>query len=426
MLTAHQQEKFEEVIDLVEKQKQPRVIIQGSAGVGKTYLAQKLIEYFLTTRKFYQKSRWVREAVYITAPTNKALSILQSKVPESPNIEFKTIHSALKLRRDINPKTGKVRFIPSHSEKGRPFDGCVLSVSDECSMLNSELADYLDDYNFPLLFLGDQKQLNPVGELSSPIFTRGYPVVELTEIVRQAEGNPIIELSRNLDLIKTRTDNLIDGKGYLFENDKNKLVEYLAEVNGTDELKYLAYTNPEVNAMNERVRRRLYGDNPAKIELGETLVFDAPKGDIYTNKEVKVESLKIITEPVLIPTAYSKYSDSYPDATDKIKMKVYRINDEFNIVHEHSQYMYNTILAALVHNCSKYSWNWKGKFFFEEQFAQTKYNHAITVHKSQGSTYKEAILNVGNIKLNRNPTETEKMLYTGGTRASDILILHNV
>jgi hypothetical protein len=59
---------------------------------------------------------------------------------------------------------------------------------------------YLADYPFPIIFIGDNKQLNPVGEQVSPVFVQGYPKVELTEIIRQGEGNPIIELSRDLDI----------------------------------------------------------------------------------------------------------------------------------------------------------------------------------------------------------------------------------
>ncbi len=44
----------------------------------------------------------------------------------------------------------------------------------------------------------------------------------------------------------------------------------------------------------------------------------------------------------------------------------------------------------------------------------------------QGSTYKEAILNIGNIGFNSDMAEKQKMLYTAITRASDLVILNNV
>lgn len=43
----------------------------------------------------------------------------------------------------------------------------------------------------------------------------------------------------------------------------------------------------------------------------------------------------------------------------------------------------------------------------------------------QGSTYKQAIVNVKNINLNKNKTEKERLFYTAVTRAAQLLILYN-
>lgn len=44
----------------------------------------------------------------------------------------------------------------------------------------------------------------------------------------------------------------------------------------------------------------------------------------------------------------------------------------------------------------------------------------------QGSTYKQAVVNVGNLNYNKNASEKERLFYTAVTRASDLLILGNV
>lgn len=422
--TAHQAEKMDELNTLL-KRGIKRINLVGSAGVGKTFCVRDLVVKKVNDLS-RRSGRWAVESVFITAPTNKALSILQGKIPKDSSVVFSTTHSALKMVRDINPKTGNVSFRPAYSEKNRPFEGCVMAIVDEASMLETKILDMLDDFNFPIIFVGDDKQINPIGEPFSPVFHRGYPTIELTEIIRQGEGNPIIELSRNLDLIGKRQSEVnSDGYGYLFSNDMDSIISNLAEVNGTDELKYLAWSNAEVDGMNDKVRRKRYGRSPNKIELGETIVLNAPKGEHWTNKEIKVEDLKLVTENVRIPTAYSKYGMGGVSNTDSIKMRTYRINDDFSVVHEQSQNMFNTILSTIKVNCAKFGWNWKGKYFFEEQFADTKYNHAITVHKSQGSTYREAVVNVGNIKYNKNLAEQKRLLYTGVTRPEKLLILYN-
>jgi hypothetical protein len=282
--TAHQAEKLDQ-LELLLKKGVKRINFVGSAGVGKTFCVRDLV-----TRKVHELSRksgrWAVESVYITAPTNKALSILQSKIPPSSSIEFNTTHSALKLARNIDPKTGNVSFKPSFA-KNRPFEGCIMAIVDECSMLETKILDMLDDFGFPIIFVGDSKQINPIGEPFSPVFHRGYPTIELTEIVRQGEGNPIIELSRNIDWIGKRESNVTaNGTGYLYNNNLDAIIQNLAAVNGTDELKYIAWTNAEVDGMNDKVRRVLYGRSPNKIELGETLVLNQPKGEHWTNKEI--------------------------------------------------------------------------------------------------------------------------------------------
>lgn len=425
-MTAHQQEVSSGVTSSVDRGHK-RIILKGSAGVGKTFVAKELVMWFL--RNYLNKftDRWDTSCIYVTAPTNKALSILQGKMPEHPKIVFKTVHSALRLRRDVNAKTGEVKFVPDYSERNPAFEGCRLAIIDECSMLPSYLLDLLDDFKFPIIFLGDDKQLNPVGEAMSPVFNRGYPEFELMEIVRQGAGNPIIELSRNLDLIYTRKPNIIDGMGYTYLNARDKIIENLAEVNGTDEMKYISWINADVDSVNTIVRKRLYGEHPSRIENHETLVFNAPFGDIYTNKEVRVDDVKVVIEEIAVPTSFSKYDrDNIPNAVDRIKMKVYRVNDTVRVLHEHSDNMFRIVLNTLKTNCSKFGWNWKGKFFFEEQFASIKYNHAITIHKSQGSTYKDTIMNVGGVLKNRNVDERNRLLYTGITRAANLLIINNL
>lgn len=423
--TVHQATKIEEVINLINNGYK-RIILSGEAGVGKTFVTTQLIDHYLKAMKT-SRSKWSEDSIYVTAPTNKALSILQAKVKTHPSITFKTTHSALKYQRFIDDKQDKVYFKPVASDKNPPFESCILAFVDECSMLESRMVGHTDDLNFPIIFVGDSAQLNPIKEPISPVFNRNYPNIVLEEIVRQGEGNPIIDLSRNISWIKLRESNVTtDGAGYIFKNDKTKIIENLAEINGTDELKYLAYTNDDVDSINKVVRQRIYGLHPAKVELGETLVMDAPKGEHWINKEIKVEDVKIITEQVSIPTALSRYTIHGPTNCDKIKMRVYRVNDDFNIIHEQSEGMYAAIFNSIVTNCNQLGWSWKGKYFFAEQFGQTKYNHAITIHKSQGSTYQQAVLNVGNVNSNRNADERKRMLYTGITRAAKLLILNNV
>lgn len=439
-LTPHQAEVGNNVIIALRKGAK-RIILKGSAGVGKTFLVGELVKAI--KKDFRINTDYNNGVVFATAPTNKALAVLQRKI--DAKVEFKTIHSAFKMRMYTNSKTGVRKFIPTYSKiRGNESDfrkakACIL---DECSMVNTEFvggyrsingeSEYVQGHldmvpNVPIIFVGDSKQLNPVLESISPIWNKDYPTFELIEIIRQGEGNPIIDLSRDIDLLYFKEPNIIDGKGYLYNNDRSTIIETLAEVNGTDEVKYLTYTNDDVDAINIAVRNRIY-KNPEKIELGEILVFNSPLGDIYTSKEVKVEALEIVTDLIPVAKYDTKFDkDDMPINTmDNVKMKFYRVNNSFMIVHEQSEQLFKTISKYLENNCNKRGWNWKAYYNFTELFADTKYNHAITVHKSQGSTYNQAIINIENIHLNRNTEERQRLLYTAITRASDLVILNNV
>jgi ATP-dependent exoDNAse (exonuclease V) alpha subunit len=420
ILKKSQQINYDNIINSVAKGEK-RIVLKGSAGTGKTILVSHLVNYYL--EKF---GRWDTSKVFVTAPTNKALSILQQKIKAHKNLTFSTVHSALKLQRNINSKTGVVKYVPGFTKgKEPPFLNCKIAFVDECSMLNSDLIMYLDKFNFPIIFIGDDKQLNPVGELDTPIFNRVYPEFELTEIIRQGAGNPIIDLSRDLDLIWFKQEKLVEEKGYIYNNEKESIISNLAEVNGTDDLKYLAWTNAEVDSMNNFVREKIY-TKPNKIELRETLVFKEPFGDFWTNQEIVVKSLDVVTKNFNIPNHKTKFEKGVWINPSYHQFKVYMINGYVPVIHEDSDQDFLEMKRDISANCRSKNWDWKGYYYFLEQFANMTYNHAISTHKSQGSTYKEAIINVGNLNLNKNAEEKQRLFYTAVTRASDLLILSNV
>ena len=58
-----------------------------------------------------------------------------------------------------------------------------------------------------------------------------------------------------------------------------------------------------------------------------------------------------------------------------------------------------------------------------ECFAELNYGYCITVHKSQGSTFKNVFIDINDILSNNNINETSKCLYTSITRSSKTLRL---
>jgi exodeoxyribonuclease-5 len=387
------------------------------------------------------------ELIYCSAPTNKAVKVLKDKVSPINNLTFITTHAALKLKRNIDYKTGAISFKPSFDAKYPPLKFVKLFIIDEASMISDELMEYIDEHsnknNTKVIFIGDDKQLNPVNEEDSPVFMRDYPEVELTEIVRQKDGNPIIDLSRNLSDIRKKIATRNEIGGYIYTYDEDRIIETLARVNGTDELKYLAYTNAEVDKINKKVRERIYG-TPHKIEEGETLVFNAPyKEDYFTNQELLVNSVRIIEKDFRYLSNKDGVDD--PESPNPMyqtaKLKCYSVNpvwveksafsdegwnDSIFVVHEDSEGEF-TRMNKLMKDKAKFAEiGWRDYYEFFEQFADLTYNHAITVHKSQGSTYQQVIVNISNLNINKNQKELTRLLYTAITRASELLIFYKV
>ena len=419
-LTAHQEEKFNELKDLIG-QREKRILLKGSAGVGKTWLVHTLVKYLSEVSE--------PKKVLCSAPTHKALSVIRNKVTVD-DVNFRTIHSALQYRGVIDKKTGKKEFKSVPNAKYPPLKGLRYLIIDEASMIDKQMVECIDNYateqKVTVIYVGDDKQLNPVGEDDSSAFMQGYPEVELTEIIRQGEGNPIIDLSRNISKIWDKTphimmDDDVNTRGYLYTMNLAKIIEELAMANGTDDIKYLAWSNQDVDNMNNWVRKRIYGEHPAKIEQGETIIFDAPYKKYNTNEEVKVEELYKYTMTIEVPL------ESGPKgAKEEAKFVVYCINKNILVLDDSSVPTFKRYAAITNQNCKKGLLDYETRNEFLATFAEFKYNHALTIHKSQGSTYKTTILNVKNISFNQNLKEKERLFYTGITRTSKLLILYNL
>ena len=65
---------------------------------------------------------------------------------------------------------------------------------------------------------------------------------------------------------------------------------------------------------------------------------------------------------------------------------------------------------------------WMPYFRFKKQFSWVKYSYAITIHKAQGSTFRNVyVINADCNKLQWNDLERNKLKYVAFTRASHLL-----
>lgn len=146
----------------------------GYAGTGKTTLATHIADDIDGEVKF-------------AAFTGKAASVMRGKGCRGAQ----TIHSLIYRARESGEE------VPSFDLWDEaPASKAELIIVDECSMVDAELGRDLLSFGVPLLVLGDPAQLPPIQ--GGGFFTEGEPDVMLTEVHRQAQGNPIIRLSMDI------------------------------------------------------------------------------------------------------------------------------------------------------------------------------------------------------------------------------------
>lgn len=144
--------------------------LAGYAGTGKS----TLVNYFLNELGV------LNDYVTCTFTGKASLNLMKKGVPSS------TMH---KLMYDIDPQN---RFNWIKKDKIKNQDRLKLVVVDEISMVNQQLLDDLISFGIKIVALGDPGQLPAIGQSNSLLDNPNY---FLTEIMRQAESNPIIYLS---------------------------------------------------------------------------------------------------------------------------------------------------------------------------------------------------------------------------------------
>lgn len=166
-------------------------VLEGYAGTGKSTLVKTLMD---NMPKYLKMAKLVNPSMYeyetaLTATTNKAAEALA----QITGMEVRTIHSFLGLRVVKDFRTGITELVPRDRS---PEIGFIL-VIDEASMIDSKLLTIIFEKttNCKIMFIGDPAQLTPVKYTTTPVFNAGFKTSSLTKVMRQAEGNPIIQLA---------------------------------------------------------------------------------------------------------------------------------------------------------------------------------------------------------------------------------------
>lgn len=453
LLNEDQTQALQSLQDFVRQEKGGLFVLQGHAGTGKTYTISIFVEWYL--------NEYRTKAVAVTAPTNKAVRVqYQSANYQHTNLSYLTVHKLLGLKEQIDVNGNQVfKQDPTSPPK---IDGYSLLIVDEVSMLSDELFDMLYPYTIrhqklKILFVGDQCQINPINKLECiPLDLEWQELLQigkstLTTIVRQAEGNPIIELATlvrtNLSkntAIKDRTNafNRFGSVTYINPNDDEDrklfgqvLKTWFCSENfymDSNFCKVIAWRNATVDSYNKYIRKLLYGKDAKKLEIGEKLIANTPimeeKRIIFTTNEefevVRVSEGSDILENGDYVMKYYFVEVITQISTGEMMTKYIKV------IHEESEAEYMELLELLKQHAissKKGSYDQKKAYIsfyeFKEMYADIKYNYALSAHKSQGSTYQNVIIIESDIDLNKKVVERNRIKYTAITRPTTNLVI---
>ena len=277
-------------------------LIYAAGGCGKTFLTRHIADKI--------KSKYKIAGV---APTHKARKVLdrflnQGKTPFS-NLSTSTIKTMTVASLLSKMRAHHYIGVDHYASSGSKINLYDVFIVDEASMINDEdvksMINYAFQYKRKMIFIGDKYQIpNPTQAYickdglaykgDSIIFNiKGY---ELTNNMRQKEGNPIVSIYLELrDAIAElrepnidRKDKFVNNIGVKFYTDKEKWYEKMQEVFQKSDyifgkIRIIAYTNDSVKTNNVKIRQLLgMGEKP---EVGDLLMGYANVGypEFYVN-----------------------------------------------------------------------------------------------------------------------------------------------
>lgn len=363
------------------------IILTGGAGMGKSASTEMLIKMLEDNRKSY----------ILATPTGKSAKVLK----DFTRREAKTIHRAL----CYNPKLGW-----GYNKENKLI--CDVLLIDELSMLSVDLMvhviDAIDFNRTKLVMIGDHNQLPSVQAgnlLHDFLASKIIPTVMLTKVFRYGNGG-----------ILTAATDIIHGKKYI-PDDKNKLVSI-----GSDNGYTFIKSNDDT----------IIGD---AVSLYKKLITVGINGYIYKPEEIAV--LTAYNKGDYGAVALNKHLQKIANKNYGSELCLKSGNNVFYLgdivmqqVNDYEMQIFNAEEdeTAFCANgeCSKISLMRNEYMVADYDDVRIKYNkdnltelalsYSYTIHKSQGSTIKIAIV----ISPRSHIYMTNaNLLYVSVTRASD-------
>lgn len=430
--------------------------LSGYAGTGKTHVIAKLIQ---TIGK--------QANCCITAPTHKALRVVERQV----GVKGKTLHALHGLRMNVDLLNFDIEN-PQYDPMGTVYiQNFKLLIIDESSMVNADLFEFNRQasikYDTKLLYVGDPLQLSPINEVVGKAFTDVVDRFVLTDIVRQKDGNDMLDLYEMLrDDILNATSNcaihLIKSKDTIVGTHYKVMspIPYTKEVLGyfnspaftgdIDFIRQACFTRLGVTEWNQIIRKIVVPHASELLDINDVLTA-------YSNQIDSFKQPVLMNSDDYILDDIDKYVDDVGIATFAVNLLNVvdrRRSPKLLIMNHTNRPSVDKITALLNHlhyqaSVKKAIGGYRNYYKFKNSIllmqditlnennkfkTVTKdidYGYALTIHKLQGSTTKNIAVDLRDIiypspKKPNFVTDVDtrnRLLYVALSRATDNAII---
>jgi hypothetical protein len=382
-------------------------VLSGYSGCGKSTLVETILDRLPAFQKTIRLINPTAEPLEprLTATTNKAAENLE----RITGMTVGTIHSflGLRLQTDFRNNTSTLVENKNHA----PPENVLLFI-DEASYVDSNLLQKIfarTGKNTKIVFVGDPAQLTPVKSSSTPVFAAGFTGAALTQVVRQAEGNPIVDLSSKF------RNTVNTGEFFSFKPDGNH-VQHLArddfmraiEAEFTRpgwkyaDSKILAWTNKRVVAYNQHVRNLAKGD--PDFQVGDYAICN--EFLILGKDSIKTDQLVQITA-IEEETVFHEVAGNWM----QLDGKTTRVFQPKCLADKNA-----AIKKARAND-------WGHCLLDMERWSDLRGAYASTINKSQGSTYDTVFIDLDDIRGCNSGDQIARMMYVGVSRARSKVVL---
>ncbi len=461
-LTQDQKQVIEGILQDIQQPK-ARIMLCGYAGTGKT----------VTTAALVVALKAIGLTVIVSTPTHKARAQVEKALEANGASDFEcvTVHRLLGLKQVRDYITGEESFKPDFKGQNLLSDGIRkktwddylqertdetwaeykkantkkidVVIVDETSMLHKELYETLisEADSRSVVFVGDDRQLLPVKEDKvCAAFVDANSFYKLNKVLRH--DGAILNLATETRLLSVGRAKFIDKRGggsqvvTYRRRDQwlASLLEMMASAESVDDPDYcrvLAWTNKNVLELNQKIHSRRHGINAPQYSAGMACItVDAipdPTGGILLNSTVEVY---IRNAEIDIFRAPFDCLDIEPWRTWLLEVEMFDEGKiiEVRVLEKEEEPRWQKIqkqFANAAKNCEdpdeKKAW-WKMFFQRQDQIGRLEPVSALTIHKSQGSTFKNVFLHWDVDGWDSMPSARQNQLaYVGITRSAENL-----